>query len=838
MTTVVGDYRLIATLGRGGMADVYLAARRGMVGFTKLVVIKQLRTDLAERPDAATYRTLLLDEARLAALLRHPNIVQTFEVDEVDGTPYMAMEYLDGQPLLQVLTRSLRSGAPIPLPMALRVVADVLTALDYAHELVDYEGVPQHVVHRDVSPHNVFWTYDGEIKLMDFGVAKFALGRTQTEAGMIKGKLGYMAPEQARGQPLDRRADVFAAGILLWELVAQRRLLRADSDAATLQRLLFEPLPTLDQVRPDIDPAIAAICARALERDLTRRYPTAAMMRDELERAAGAALPARAALASFVAPLFERERTVVADRIRDALRVETSGLVALPTVESESAHMPSVVADRAATLLARPQSTMPLPRSGRILGGRGGMVLGALGALALMIAGGLAWRELQPAAAPAALRAGAGAGGAGRINPLAAPVPADLRLCGSNTIGAELAPALVAAFLARKGAGEIQQTTGPDPDQRVVAASLGGRPLTVEIRAAGTATGFDGLAAGDCDLGMASRAVNDEELARLRRAGAGDLRSPATEHVIGLDGIAVVVHPNNRVMTLDRGALHDVFTGKVTDWGQLGGAPGPITVMARDDKSGTYDTFKHLVLGKSKLRAGARRFVHSDGLADAVASDPSAIGFIGLAYVRSAKALAIGDRGTSPMLPTSFTVATEAYMLSRRLYWYTTPRPRTPLVAELVSFALSASGQAVVQETSFIDLTVTLTEVGPCGWRCPRRYAALVAGAQRASIDFRFRTGSDHIDSRAVRDLDRIVHVLRDHPAARLMLFGFSDSAGDRMANLALSRSRARTLARELATRGVRAAVVDGFGAAMPVAPNTSATERERNRRVEVWLTR
>jgi phosphate transport system substrate-binding protein len=175
-------------------------------------------------------------------------------------------------------------------------------------------------------------------------------------------------------------------------------------------------------------------------------------------------------------------------------------------------------------------------------------------------------------------------------------------------------------------------------------------------------------------------------------------------------------------------------------------------------------------------------------------------------------------------------------MLSRRLYLYTTPTPRTPLATELVSFVLSAQGQAVVRETSFIDLSVALRDGDRCDARCPRDYAVLTARAQRISLDFRFRSGADEVDSRASRDLDRVVQFLRGYPNAKLLLLGFSDSAGIPLANVKLSQHRAATIARELETRGIHPAIVDGFGAAMPVASNATEADRQRNRRVEAWL--
>jgi phosphate transport system substrate-binding protein len=204
--------------------------------------------------------------------------------------------------------------------------------------------------------------------------------------------------------------------------------------------------------------------------------------------------------------------------------------------------------------------------------------------------------------------------------------------------------------------------------------------------------------------------------------------------------------------------------------------------------------------------------------------------------VRSAKALALSDTGTRSMLPTSFTVTTEDYMLSRRLYFYTLAKPRTPLVAELVSFAGSPAGQDVVRATGFVELAATLRDPEPCDARCPPTYAEAIAHAKRVSIDFRFRSGSNDIDSRASRDLDRLVQLLREHPNGKLALFGFSDGFGDPATNARLSRERARAIAGELETRGVVAAAVDGFGDALPVASNASEPGRERNRRVEVWL--
>lgn len=822
------------------MSEVFLAVRRGPVGFAKLLVIKRLRDDLGGRADGAGYRALLLDEATLSARLEHPNIVQTFEVGEHDGAPFLAMEYLDGQSLDRVFAAAQRAGIEVSVELCLRVIADVLAALDYAHNLADYDGTPLGIVHRDVSPQNVFWTYQGEIKLVDFGVAKYAFSSTETEVGLVKGKLTYMAPEQALRTSLDRRADVFPAGIVMWECLARQPLLPGNSAAAALKQLLYDPLPSLSIVRPDLDPAIVAICDRALERDLDRRYPSAGAMRADIERVLGPSAPQRAELSNFVQRLFAAERRSIAHQIHAAMSsddvVELSSRDPLPSTVVEIVESTDYNRRPAASQTQAPSRWGIAPgRAGRgwrvALVAAAGILAAAMGLAAVKV------RSTHPPR-PEAIRAAAAAE-AVASQPALAPTPVSLRMCGSNTIGAELGPALAQAFLDHKGATGSKRSVGAVADQRIVSATLEGKPLRIEINARGSATAFEGLSLGQCDIGMSSRPIDSKETATLANLGHGDLRSPASEHVIALDGIAVVVHPNNPLRTLDRQALHDVFTGRVHDWAELGGSVGPITVLARDSKSGTFDTFKHLVLGKDELAKGARRFVQSDELSDAVAGDPSAIGFIGLAYVRSAKAIAVHEAGAVPMLPTSFTVATEGYLLARRLYFYTLSRPRSPLVTEMVSFALSARGQAVVAQSQFVDLTPALLPVlrnEPCDHGCPPRYRSTVAGAQRISVDFRFRTGSNEADSRAVRDLDRLVTLLHDHQDAELLLLGFSDALGGDRVNAKLSLERAHAIEIELASRGVRAAVIRGFGAAMPVGSNATDSGRERNRRVEVWL--
>ena len=229
-----GRYHVFASLGRGGMADVFLAVARGPMGFNKLAVIKRLRPTLVREPG---FRDMFLDEARLAARLNHPNVIQSYEVGESHGSFYIAMEYLEGQPLNKIIAAAIARGEAFDPVFCARVIADACNGLNHAHELRDYDGTPLQIIHRDVSPHNVFVTYDGQVKLVDFGIAKAALSSTQTEVGVLKGKVAYMAPEQAMGGAIDARADLFAMGIVLWEMIARKRLMQGENAGPRLWAL-------------------------------------------------------------------------------------------------------------------------------------------------------------------------------------------------------------------------------------------------------------------------------------------------------------------------------------------------------------------------------------------------------------------------------------------------------------------------------------------------------------------------------------------------------------------------------------------------------------------------
>jgi len=268
-------YRLIAELGHGGMADVYLAVAQGPVGFNKLVVLKKARKELARE---AEFLAMFLDEARLAARLSHPNVVQTYEVGQDEDQYFIAMEYLDGQPLHRIRSKGL------PLHMHVRILIDALAGLHYAHDLTDFDGTPLGVVHRDATPQNIFVTYDGQVKVVDFGIAKALDSSTETKAGVIKGKVPYMAPEQVHGERIDRRADIFSIGVMLWESVTGRRMWKKLSDIAVLTKIGSGEIPSLAEGAPDTDPELIRICDKALAFKESDRYATALEMHEDLEK--------------------------------------------------------------------------------------------------------------------------------------------------------------------------------------------------------------------------------------------------------------------------------------------------------------------------------------------------------------------------------------------------------------------------------------------------------------------------------------------------------------------------------------------------------------------------
>lgn len=413
-----------------------------------------------------------------------------------------------------------------------------------------------------------------------------------------------------------------------------------------------------------------------------------------------------------------------------------------------------------------------------------------------------------------------------------------LRVQGSNTLGAQLVPALLRAMLKQRGLAQVrQEVTGNTNEQWVLADSAPGRTLRFEIDAHGTRTGFTALAEGRADLAAASRPIAPGERDRL--AALGDMTSPEAEHVIGIDGVAVIVHPANPLHAITLEQLAQVFSGDVNRWEQLGAGSGPIHLYTRDDQSGTWETFRERVLApyQASLAAQAKRLESSELLSRLVSQDPDAIGFIGLPYVLKARALAIGDGLASPITPGVGVIATEDYPLARRLYFYLPPASANQWAAALLAFTQSPQGQAIVAAQGFVAQTVQAMAVHPT-LNMPPAYRALAQRAQRLSVNFRFAEGSAILDNKAQADIERVVAFLQAHGRLQghTTLVGLGDPKSEPERAALLSRLRALAVGRELARHGVTLYQVLGLGDQLPVADNRVDTGRKRNRRVEVWL--
>jgi len=410
--------------------------------------------------------------------------------------------------------------------------------------------------------------------------------------------------------------------------------------------------------------------------------------------------------------------------------------------------------------------------------------------------------------------------------------PARLCLSGSNTIGERLAPALVKAWAEARG-WPLRSEAVPANDERRLILDTPRGPLTVDVLAHGTSTGYAALRDGQCDLWMASRPVRRDEVEGARTLGP--LFERGQEHVVALDGLAVIVHPANPLASLTVEQVRAVFSGRIGDWSALGLAPGPIALHARDDRSGTFDTFRSLVLGDAALSPRALRYESTDQLAAAVAADPRAIGFVGLAGVGRARALALSERGTQALAPTPLSVATEDYVLSRRLFLYGAERLRTE-ARDFLDFALGAGGQAVVARVGYVPQEVQALAVP---LPAEPEYRALVQGARRLSLNFRFGEGAAVLDNKAVEDIERLARFMAEpaNAAQQLLLIGFADrSESTPYLALSLSNDRVDLVAAELRAHGLRVARQRGLGQIAPVASNDTPLGRQRNRRVEVWL--
>lgn len=415
-----------------------------------------------------------------------------------------------------------------------------------------------------------------------------------------------------------------------------------------------------------------------------------------------------------------------------------------------------------------------------------------------------------------------------------------LTINGSNTIGAELGPALVEGMLRDDGAKNIRVQLDPSTNEhRISAVDANGKPVYIHLNAHGSSTGFKALLDGSGQIAASSRTIRPSEVASL--IPQGSILSKDTEQIIALDALAVIVHPDNPITELSTTDIAQLFSGEITDWKQLGGNPGKVRLHARDNNSGTWETFSELVLNpfNATLHSSAQRYESSTELSAAVSSDPNAIGFIGLPYVLEAKAVAVSAGGAQAMLPDNALVATEDYPLSRRLYMYLKPNETNALAHKLIRFTQTEAGQKIVEQKGFISQNIQAMDVTPDD-SMPDEYLKLSQEAKRLSVNFRFQAGSATLDNKAYQDVERVLNYLRTHDKTnrKLVLVGFGDSRHDSTAERAelLSKLRAMAVLRQLHNHEVLLKDMIGLGNVMPVASTQIDGGRVKNQRVELWV--
>jgi eukaryotic-like serine/threonine-protein kinase len=472
------------------MATVYLGRISGAGGFQRFVAIKRLHPHLAREPE---FIQMFLDEARLAARIHHPNVVPILEIGATDNGYYLVMEYVEGDTLGRLVTFPGREGKPVPLPIAGRIMVDMLTGLHAAHELADDEGHPLQIVHRDVSPQNVLVGVDGSSRLSDFGVARATSKLSTTQNGQLKGKLAYMAPEQARGvKDIDRRADVFAAGVVMWEALTGQRLFRGDGEADTFNKVLHEPIPLLGTALPTPPPTLEGVLSRALSRDREARYPTAAAFADDVEQAVrevgpvGTHRDVAKYLQSVLGTEIAQQRDAVRSWLaRDPSRPRGLGTPSPPGVRASSAV--SGVTPRGLTPDGTPSSDGLLPPSGVAPGASSGglplltdtvadrgadlkgppptrMWLWAAILIAVIVAGAVVARRMRaPAAHPSDSHA---AGGPAAPQPVpTASAPSQVPSAAPQTSAVAASPSAASVEPSPQGAPTVRAAKGARPTE-------------------------------------------------------------------------------------------------------------------------------------------------------------------------------------------------------------------------------------------------------------------------------------------------------------------------------------------------------------------------------------
>jgi phosphate transport system substrate-binding protein len=804
-TLLAGTYRVLRPVADGGMASLY-EVEHLVTGAHRAV--KVMRLVLAE--DGRFSERLLL-EARVGSRLRSDHVAKVIDagVDRALGLPFIVMELLEGVTLAQ----ELRQRGHFTHAEVREILRQICHALSEAHD--------QGIVHRDVKPANVFLARSGTagfsfiVKVLDFGIAKVIADSSADPVALQLGTPAWMAPEQTEADPpISPRTDVWALGLLAYTLLTGSSFWSAahsntGSTASILREVILEPI-----VPPSVRAQEQGIPSERLP-DGFDGWFLGCVARAPGQRFADGRAAFDALLS--VLPMSPDEPPV--------------RLVPSPSEALDRRGSISAVALRASA--DAPTTVQPPP--GPVAHGRpwyrSRAAQAGLGALACVLAA-LGWLFSAPT-----VSGSLGSASNVAATPPAATTTALLRLHGSNTMGSELIPRLAEAFLVSRMPDARVRRQRAAPDEYLVEARSAstGQTERIEIAAHGSSTAFQALGAGAADLGMSSRPIRALEAHQLSRLG--DLTSAGSEHVVAVDGVAIIVNFKNPITELTRTEAARIFTGQVRDWGAFGGFAGAIHVHARDDRSGTFDTFQHLVLGKQPLSPEAQRYEDSAELSRAVAADPYGIGFVGLAYVRSTKPLMIRDPGTVALLPAPVSVASEDYLLSRRLYLYA-PRELSAPARDFLRFVQEDEAQPLIERSGFVDLAPECDSRAAECTDCSEAYRHLVRGACRVSVSFRFEHDSAELDNRARTDLARSTRLLSmaQYNAKRVILIGFADEPGGATASLRASQVMTDKLAKQFRARGLSVSLAVGLGRDRPLAKPGAPDARARNQRVELWL--
>ena len=335
-------YELLKKLATGGMAEIFLAKQSGLEGFEKVVVLKRILPHLAQDEE---FVSMFLDEARIAAKLSHPNVVQIYDLGKADGTYYIAMEYVSGRNVQHLIGKGQQRGEMLPVEHVCRILAGVCDGLHYAHSRKDYDGTPLNIVHRDISPQNILVSFAGGVKVVDFGIAKASTQLAQTRAGVLKGKYAYMSPEQVRGAKVDHRSDVFAVGLVMYEMLTAVRAFERDSSLKTLKAIVQEKPLNPRELNPDVPMEVVKLLSKALEKNPDRRYKTAQEMQlaleDYLESSPKKSNNVR--LSRFMYDIFDdelnaKDGTMVVKGIGEVIIPASQGMNLAPKIEEEVDH--------------------------------------------------------------------------------------------------------------------------------------------------------------------------------------------------------------------------------------------------------------------------------------------------------------------------------------------------------------------------------------------------------------------------------------------------------------------------------------------------------------------